>query len=360
MRLSKFALSALLLLGGGPAAAEDLQLLAQLPVPEDLARVKDLRWYDKGAVLVVGTPIGLHRLPLAPGQPAETLVPGGRGLDKLFFAGRLAYSPPIIAVAGEVFEMVWKDLQTGQLERDVAFEFILDMDLQDGHYAVLGVQRGGQNEIAPDAAIAWLGELKPGLPTLKTLLYATSGKGAVTIERCAVHEIGQIRFFPDGNLLVVPGGEAGAFLYDAAGGLRHTWELQPLGVDFLCNLDYNQGLTHKINPESRWAWLNRFTLVDEILPLPQGPGLVLRSVSEKGTRWQLKILQRDGPAINVSIPFESPSTMSHLRGDVLGDRIAFLRWEEGRPENPRQAEPTIFITTVPRLTPTSPPKESTP
>jgi hypothetical protein len=74
----------------------------------------------------------------------------------------------------------------------------------------------------------------------------------------------------------------------------------------------------------RAAWLNQRRILDDILPLQQGPGLVIRSVSQGQVHWTLKVLTKGGGIPTYNIPLKSQNELSTLKGDVRGNKIVFV------------------------------------
>jgi hypothetical protein len=101
----------------------------------------------------------------------------------------------------------------------------------------------------------------------------------------------------------------------------------------------------------RYAWLNRRQTVDTLLPLDQGPGLVVRRVESGRTRWDLKLLRHDGSIETYAIPIEGSSEFFHLRGDARSGRIVFLLSETvfrgGNKE--QRAAPRLLVTQLPTM-----------
>jgi hypothetical protein len=89
--------------------------------------------------------------------------------------------------------------------------------------------------------------------------------------------------------------------------------------------------------DERWAWLNQFQIIDEVLPLREGPGLVVRHRPESGrVRWSIALLSDDG-GVNkwIVVPFEGRSIFARLSGDVwrseTGEQsIVLLESDRGR------------------------------
>jgi hypothetical protein len=278
---------------------------------------------------------GVFRLNLAPAEAGLEVVahPGRGGGNQIWLSAHLGLTDDLLAVAGPAYEIVWRKRGVPPVvnfRRDVAHEQIIDLDIFEDRYLVLGTQRA-EREMAPE--VAWLGQLEEGLPALKTVLYSVAGKGAASIERCATTELGHVRFLPDGRFAILPGGEPGLRLYDPQGKVVHIWDQTAVGATIQCDIDYETRIRWSQRPEERWDWVNRHTIVDELLVLPGDRlGLLLREVGADGTSWRLRVLGVDGPPEDLPLPVSSPSRLSRLRGDFQPStgRLALVLFEEGR------------------------------
>jgi hypothetical protein len=335
-------------------AGEAPKVLAEKTLSQDLQRSRDVRWLDADNVLLATPDRGAVALPLDSAHPnpqaSKVLVPGGpdRRPGGVWLPSRLGISDRFLAVGSPAFEIGWGSRSPAKLTGRETFEEITDLDVYGNRLAVLGTRRAENGKIAVDGAIAWIGSLDRGLSDLRAVVKSVDGDGARSMDACSNFELGAVRFLPDGKLLVVPGAEPGAYLIDPSGKLLYTWQTEQLGLDARCDFDDDKRDLMSQSPEPRWAWINQFKTVDEILPLPQGPGLVMRSVSPAGTRWQLAVLRPGGAPAVQPIPLSSPSSMAHLRGDVHGSRVVWLMFEEGRPEKPLSIKPRLIVTEVPR------------
>jgi hypothetical protein len=85
-----------------------------------------------------------------------------------------------------------------------------------------------------------------------------------------------------------------------------------------------QGLAFSTNPVARQEWVNRRTIIDEILNTPDGPAVVLRKTSVgKTTTWDLVFLAAKSPVVP-PLPFTSPSRWAHVTADTRNGRVVFL------------------------------------
>ena len=332
------------------AAGPELGLSAERQLPEALDLARDVRWAGAESVFLAVLETGGVELPLDPSrQDYRQVTAAGHGEDEIRLTYHIAASADYVAVSAGLFELGWKALggEPG-LDGKAFSESIEDLDVAGTRLAFLGLRRAENREMAPGGGIAWLGSLDLELADLEPVLFSTAGPGARPMDSCGLFEIGAVRFLPDGTLVVVPGAEPGVFLYDRGGKLIHTWETEPLGLDLRCDFDDAQRDLMSANYLAQWLWLNQFRTVEDVLPLPHGPGLVIRTATDAGTRWDLTILRRNRPAVTTALPITSPSTTAHLRGDVRGDRLVFLLYDSAlllRPGPKRAAavKPHLFI-----------------
>ena len=192
-----------------------------------------------------------------------------------------------------------------------------------GYRVILG-SRTEKGKWAPDGAIAWAGSLGMGLRDLRPVLFSTQGPKAEVISRCGFLEPGALRFFADGSFFIVPGVEPGAYLYDRTGKLVHTWQTSGLGFVDRCDLSEKQVVTFSADPEQRARWRAGKVMIDDVLPTPDGPALLLHEYRDGTARWTMLVLRRNGKPQRIALPFSVPSDVASLRADIQGKRIVFL------------------------------------
>ena len=187
---------------------------------------------------------------------------------------------------------------------------------------------GLPNAWATDSAgVAWLGPLtRYPARDLKPILADVAGVGTPTLLNCNHLMLGAVRFLPDGAFFVVPGFQPGAHLYDASGRLLRSWDTRALGLDAdtgCAGIAMDQRKEFGISARARGAYLNQHHVLDGVLSLPQGPGLIIRSVAEGKVHWQLVVLRAAGNAV-YDVPLTGRLPYDRLRGDVSGGRIVLL------------------------------------
>jgi hypothetical protein len=320
----------------GPAAHPTLRVLSDVELPAELRLAVDVRWASGSSVFLALKRSGVVEASLdGKGQPPKQLIAGEKVPGGFWLSWHVAASPTYLVAGAPFFSLTWRRLGSAE-RKEEAFEGIHDLDLQGSRIAVVGARRDEAGKLAPEGAIAWTGSLDKGLADLKPLIFDAGGPGVPSMNACASLMLGATRFLADGSLVVVPGVQPGVYRYDAQGKLLHSWDTVALGVDTDCGgVGKPLAATLAANFPRRLAWINDRRIVDEVLPLPAGPGLLVRSVEQGQTRWGLKVLRSDGSAVVYDVPIRAPGPFGHLKGDVRGDRLILLRWEyrqDGMPE----------------------------
>jgi hypothetical protein len=244
--------------------------------------------------------------------------------------------------------MIWRPLDSS-VSKEEAFECIHDLDLDGSRLAVVGAQRDVQQKFSPDGAIAWIGSLDKDLADLKPVLFDAGGPGAPSMAHCCTFLLGVTRFLTDGSLIVVPGVQPGIYHFDAKGKLLQTLDTVALGTDTDCSV-MGKEMVSKLarDPSRRMEWVNDRRIVDDVLPLPAGPGLLIRSFQQGQVRWVLKVLHHDGSIGVHDVPVHAPNAFAHLKGDFRQGRLVLLLWGHPPLRNPDLIPlPHLLIATLP-------------
>jgi hypothetical protein len=315
-----------------------LRILSDVTLPSSLARACDVRWAgDRSVYLGLGVDGAVEVSLGAAGAAPREVIPGGSKAGGFSATHRIATSSKYLVAAGPALWLTWRRLDN-PVRFDAAFEAIQAIDVRDAQLAVVGARRDDHGKFATDGAIAWTGSLDKQLADLKPLLYDAGGPGAPTMNRCIGAELSAVRFLTDGSLFVLPGVQPGASLFDRQGKLVRTWDTAALGIDADCAALTEELARHlDASYERRQLWNNQRRLVDAVLPLAEGPGLLVRTAGKGRTRWDLKVLRRDGSAVTVTVPLEGSSELFALAGDVRAGTIVLLLHEKalrGRERHP--------------------------
>lgn len=306
-----------------------LRLLATYTVPGKDSAVTDVRWSGDGSVMVVRREGGVRELELGEGitlgrQPIPDPQKGGRGGLK-----SLGVSPQYVATANTAPELLWRPFAT---QKDRSFRLEIreigaateDIDVAGDRLLLLGhpFPKLEDNQ----GVIAWVATLGSDLRDWKPLLRdVNAGKSTdLVFYHCLTQAIGAARFLPDGTIAVVPGSQPGVHLFSREGRPLRTWTSRQVGLNTDCRtLPKALETQMRTDEDARVTWLNGQRVLDDILPLPQGPGLLIRSFGADGrVHWELKVLEQSRIAT-----YEVPLTgqpFQRLHGDVRGSRIVLL------------------------------------
>lgn len=334
-------IGALLAAAGTPADSQThrVRLRKAIAVPTELRWAQDVRWDGSDALISAGRE-GVFRLPITLDGTSKN-----RKISKLdlafSFSSRLAFHKRDLVVASPFAALVWKS--SGSTYREMPFAVIVDIDVNNGNVAILGSNRSPSGEWAPEGGIAWFGSLSENLGDLRPLFYAKEGKGADSMARCHFMELGAVRFMTDGTVILIPGVEPGIFQYSPSGRLLRTWQTSALKIQDTCDTgDRWEELAR--DPIARWDWLKKRRTVEDILPLANGqPALVIRNAYGTSVTWDLVILNHQSPAKTIRLPIESRSHLTHLRGDVRGNKILMLALEYGLLKEPPASPPRLYL-----------------
>ncbi len=337
-----------------------LRLLKTVPLPPASSIATDLRWDGPDSVFVSWESGGVAEVGLD-GTKRHALVPDKQTLGLLKHYDHLAVSSGKLAVASLNWEIAWRAL-TDNLGGKVRFQsrdipITLDFDLQNDKVVLLGLARHKKEnnppEFNPQGDVAWIGTLSSGLRDLKPVLYDSGGRGAPHLDRCDSYPIGAVRFLADGSFVVAPGFQDGIHLFDSQGRKVRSWTSEQIGVDAqtICG-QMSEAEAKEFGSEGDFfeRWLNSHHSIDDVLPLPQGPGVLVRSWGADGqAHWMLKVLQADGIK-TYSVPVTGHRPFDRLRGDVRDGRIAFLLSNSAYPypRSPSDLPAEIYLVQIPR------------
>jgi hypothetical protein len=337
---------------GGTSPALTFQVLSQTVVPTELKAAMDVRWASGDSLYFALGGKGVVQAALAIGSGPDRgpsikeVIPGKTKPGGLWLTYHVAASSDYLVAAPPAFELAWRRLSDPALVEE-PFEYIHGIDVRGGQLAVVGLRSDQKRNFSPDGAIAWVGSLDQGLTDLRPIVFSATGPGASGILSCGSFGLGAVRFLADGTLLVVAGVQPGASLFSATGQLIRTWDTTALGIDTDCgSLTNGQAAKLGVDYRQRVAWLDRRRTVDAILPLQQGAGLVIRTVENHITRWDLRILHPDGTWATLPLPLRGVSTWSHLRGDVRDGKLVLLLYEDSGMGRPDFAQPQVITAVI--------------
>lgn len=333
------AASSILCLAATTSTADDrsavpgLHVLATYEVAGEPSTATDVRWASDHSVYLARLWDGVDEVSLAAGLPrVRQLVPSREILDQKSFS-RLAASDGFLAFAGLAEKVNWRPL-TRRADGTVRFDNkpmgdVEDLDLSGDRLLVLGAlaPEGPDRRFSPDGAVAFLGTTREdGSQSFRPVLFDPAGSGAPHLGNCVTASLGAARFLPDGSFFIAPGFQPGAHLFSREGVEVRTWNTSLLGLDADADCATMTRETRNDvllgHPESRALWLNRHRVIDEVLPLPSGPGVVVRSFTAGAVHWELDVLEGQGIKV-YEIPIAGATAYSRLRGDNRGGKIVF-------------------------------------
>lgn len=330
----------LVVLGAGPSSAEQqrnagpaapFRVIADRVLPEGLRKAFDIRWAGTESLYIGLMQNGTVEVPaqalVGDGDIRwKTVIPGHLSPGGFWGSYRLGASDRFLAVAAPVRSLIWKSpRESAYREADSGFDAIEDIDVWQGRLVALAARRDEKGRFAPEGAVAWTGTLERGLDDLKPLLYDTAGPGAPSLNRCAGFGLGAARFLRSGNLLVVPGFQPGVHLYNREGKLLRSWDTGTLGLDTTCGkMTEEQSRPLILGYDARARWFNQRRILDDVLSLPEGAGLIVRSSSQGKVSWQLLTLKETGETRKQDLPVVARTERDRIQADMRGGRIAIL------------------------------------
>lgn len=252
--------------------APNLEGLKRLDLPREIARASDVRWLADGEILLGVIGSGIHawqfgesgaELRVALEDPApEVLEIGGRAVvHRGTFErdyGRLGTSAQGLAFA-DLFGGVFVTSEDG-FDGPVDVKFLGDLDRRDSLTAAVGLMLGDADGWSPYAA--WL--IADGSGSPRGLLPTRDGGSG--LERCRDAELSVTRFISDDRLIVIPGAEAGVFVYDVDGALQDSLDAAIFFAETGCDVELNEWGNSPLNDAyARADWLSPRRIIDEVV-----------------------------------------------------------------------------------------------
>jgi hypothetical protein len=312
------------------AASPVVRVIADTVLTGAAAEAGGVRWASTDSVYLTTMADGVLELDLHAKNPSKIVFPATKG--KCFTCVHLGASSRYLVTAFPAFAMAWKRIAESSIH-NVPFDVIAALDVRDDRLVFVGSRRE-EGQWAPDGAIAWSGTLSKDLLDLHPVFFSALGAKAQILGDCGFSSVSAVRYLRDGSYVLVPGLEPGVFLYDPDGKLLYTWQTDRLGFLDRCDVSAQNKLLYARDPEARYQWLNHYRTVNDIVPLPEGPALLLREVQGGSTKWSLLILRRNAAPSKIDLPIQAPSDVAIARADIRGNRIAFLirtygEWRRG-------------------------------
>lgn len=338
----------------GAGASAGVRVVAEHNLPPETRWAWDVRWVSHASVAVTHAGDGTFQVPLAPGQPASLLIPAGSrrvpgpvGQDRTLIWAHtmLGVSDRFLAVAAPSFELGWVPRKPGGgAPRVVEFTGAVDLDVHDNRLLVVGL-RGGAPAVAGEGpTILWETNLEASTESVFRPRFSLS-RSVPEIELddwLHASASAKVRFLSDGSFLFVPGVMAGVYWYDRDEHLLRAWNSEALGLDVVERSDPAAARRAASNRGAMLALRNGLRLVDEILPLPEGPAVVVRQARKDDVLWTMHLLRRDGSVTSMALPMHTSSPNWILSGDAQGRRVILILFEICV-QGPRTCSPSRLV-----------------
>jgi hypothetical protein len=314
-----------------------LRLLQRAPLPPARSAATDIRWASNDSVYVSWELDGVSEIGLD-GARRRVLVPDTKTLGGIKHYYHLAVSPDRLAVASALWDVVWRPLKTNPEGKVLFYRQEVpdtqDFDLSGEKVLLMGTARR-ETPWKASGEVAWVGVLRAKLEHLNPVLHDAGGAGAPNLEICgSASMLGAVRFLAGGSFIVAPGFQDGIHVFNAGGQRVHTWTNAEVGIDSHTGCsEMFEAEEKKLRMDDAFLerWGKRHRVLDDILPLPQGPGLLVRSWGADGlAHWTLKVLQPEGIK-TYAVPAVGRRPFDRLHGDVRNGRIILLLSSSGHP-----------------------------
>ncbi len=342
-----------------PPAA--LRILSEQEVAATPSVATGVRWASGSSVYLTRLADGVFEVPLE-GKltPTRVLVPDQQTMHMRFASfSKLAASSDYVAASASLADFIFRPVRTQpggifrltKLRVGIAYAF----DISGDRLLFLG-DLVPNTEEQDSRAVVWIGPLTAHpRQDLKPILSDAASAAATTpstpsLINCAELQLGAARFLPDGSFLVVPGFQPGIHLYSPNAELLHTWQNDAVGLDApdCAGMSPKDEERYRLSFLARFEFINQHRVLDDILPLPQGPGLLIRYLADGKVHWVLKVLQPDGTTLTYSLPFTGTVSSDRLRGDVRGDRIVLLRVGYGAKKGAANPSGHLYVAQLPQ------------
>ena len=321
-------------------AVPTLRVEESFEVPAEPSTATDVRWASDQSVYLARQYSGVAEVQLTPGlRLVRQVVPNREtmGLGTYRNFSRLAVSHDYLAFDQWVGPLAWRSLASPP-DGKVRFEwkrmaFAEDLDLFGDRLLVLGAldTERPDEEFAPDGAVAFLASAREDhRQTFRPVLFDPAGAGVPHLLHCSKLNLGGVRFLADGSFFILPGFQPGAFLYGPSGNLLHTWNTSLLGLDAdsdCGDMTMAKLATMRKSAEERVKWLSHHRVVDAVVALPEGPGVVIRSVEAGKVTWELDELG-SAAVTSYALPITARSPRERVRADYRSGRLVVLVTEE--------------------------------
>jgi len=327
-----------------------LKVVGRFAVPGKAGGVLvDARWAGKNSIYLADLRDGVSEVRLAEGLPQIRRVTPPAAVMGMPLIENVAISDKWIVVAHEG-KIAWKPVGGGEWQVTKGMGICHGLDIRGDDIVMLGFPDGETYERSRGGMV-WQANLAKGLDALhgwKVLHESEEVAGDINRMRQDA-ALGSIRFVPQGGVAVAPNFLPGVLSFSDSGSFKQRWGSEDLwGGEVRAKAEgpeekgWQEGSFGK--DELRRFLASRRT-IDAILPLPEGPAIVVRESKGDEARYRLGVL---GPKVRwYDIPVGNLSAMARLRGDAdKNGRIVLVGVERGPTAPVSQSE--ILVLELPR------------
>lgn len=344
-------------LKGASGAKPAVRVVAEFELSGNKAVAYDLRWAGTQSVYVTTSLERVAEHGLSPGMPVlRELFPAPRVFDAQMIYGHLAATGERMVVGAPTRKIAWRPLGrrasgTVDFGRD-QLGAIGDLDLQGDRLAWIGWSKalfdGPESDLS---GYAWIAELSGGLDFPRQLMAdVEGGRRGERADPCLTLRLGNLRFQPDGSLLIAPGILDEIALFDPAGHKFRSWNARLFGVDSAAACTRITAATRQKldgNPLAVGEWINQLVVIDEALATPAGPAIVIRTMKSGLPTWRMHVLGADR-VTSYDLPLSAGTPYTRLNGDVRGNRLAVLLHDPTNfPRRPSESPDRVAVLELP-------------
>jgi hypothetical protein len=299
---------------GSPPALEVVSRFALIEKPgQDFV---DLRWAGRNSIYLADRRDGIAEVKLEEGLPEVRRLSPRTAQMEVPMMEHMAVSDKWM-VAARVGRMAWKAVDGGEWQALSEIGYYHGFDIRGDEIVMLGVPhtehfehwRGG---------VVWRSDLSKGLSRWEVLYESEEAAQDFYVLNLQA-ALGSIRYLPRGGFVVAPNFLPGVLLFSASGSLKRQWTPEELWGGGKAGNGEGVGNVQawrnwRYEPEVLARLLASRRLIDEVLPLPEGPAIVVREPRSDAARYRLGVL---GPEIRwYDIPLGNVSPLARLRGDA--------------------------------------------
>lgn len=186
---------------------------------------------------------------------------------------------------------------------------------------------------------------EPGKP--QPLHFVHTAAAIDALRKSAPPFTGSLAVGPDGTLYIYTAMEPGVFRYRPDG-----TALPPLGtkLTMLTVARMADLFTYRADELGRYENLiNKQPTVDDLVVTPDGPALVVRSVTNKTVTWELWYPGADDLRARVQLGLRRPGPFGHLRCDARQDQLACILDQPRNAASPEIGGASLYVFHLPRI-----------